>query len=169
MNTLVRAVLVVGVLACGAGCGERSESRVVTSAVDDAEMNAAIEEARRTIGSFVRALEDRKAHGTDFSFLVLLRIGDGSVERYWLEDVSHAVGWFYGVLAEQPHESTGLRRGDGWSLKPDQVSDWKYTDYEGRMVGGFTVRVEYARTPEAERARRFGGVRFREPAVGEGE
>ena len=44
-----------------------------------------------------------------------------------------------------------LKIGERESVNPDEVIDWSYVE-DGRLVGGYTIRVLYSELTPAERA-----------------
>jgi uncharacterized protein YegJ (DUF2314 family) len=69
-------------------------------------------------------------------------IQNGQVEHIWLSDVQFAGNRFQGRVDNQPRKIQGLKLGQLVSVKPNEISDWLYIDH-GKLVGGYTVRVQY--------------------------
>jgi uncharacterized protein YegJ (DUF2314 family) len=69
-------------------------------------------------------------------------IQNGQIEHIWLSDVQFAGNQFQGRVDNQPRKIQGLKLGQLVSVKPNEISDWLYVDH-GKLVGGYTVRVQY--------------------------
>jgi len=112
---------------------------------DDAEMNAAIEEARRRLPEFRRALDAdaRRVIPTIEGALVKARFESvitGDAEHMCLEDAGFEGDNVVGTLANEPKNMPELSKGEWVSITADAVSDWAYRQ-GGRTFGGFTIRV----------------------------
>ena len=79
-----------------------------------------------------------------------LFIKDGKAEHIWLAGVHFNGNRFVGVVDNRPSYISGLKIGDRASVNPDEVIDWSYVE-DGRLVGGYTIRVLYSELTPAER------------------
>ena len=105
---------------------------------EDARMNAAVAEAKRTLPMFWRRFQN--GDGRDFSLKAFFDAPNGGREHLWFSDIRREGGRITGVLSNQPAWVTGMNRGDRISFTEDQISDWSY-EKNGRLWGGFTLRV----------------------------
>jgi uncharacterized protein YegJ (DUF2314 family) len=106
-----------------------------------AAMHLAVKEARKTVGKFIAALEHPAPGQEDFEIKKPF-IRDHQVEHIWLSEVRLVGDLFQGRIDNQPRKIAGLKIGEMASVKPNEISDWLYID-NGKLVGGFTVRVHY--------------------------
>lgn len=143
----MKAVLLSLVLIL-AGCGSTAKNDVlqrpdqpdVVSVTDeDAEMNAAIAEAQRTLPDFLTQLKSPK--NKMFSLKVKMPTADGGAEHIWVSDVAYKGGKFSGLLDNEPVDLPGKRRGDPVSFTEKDVTDWLIMGHKGNMSGGFTTAV----------------------------
>jgi uncharacterized protein YegJ (DUF2314 family) len=105
---------------------------------DNEKMNAAMEEARRTLPSFFSALRSPK-EGQEF--LVKVRVTDGTTtEHMWLLEPAYDGKKLKGRLADDPYEVKGYRMGQEVSVAPAEVSDWIIQDGD-LSRGGYTEKV----------------------------
>ncbi|MGE0606712.1 MAG: DUF2314 domain-containing protein [Pirellulales bacterium] len=106
---------------------------------DNAKMNEAIAQARKTVGDFIKAL--RKPGQDQESFSVKMPIqGKEKVEHFWLSEVRFDGKKFHGNIANDPEFVEDVALGDPVSVARDEISDWMYV--EGNvLVGGYTIRV----------------------------
>lgn len=143
----MKAVLLSLVLILG-GCGSSAKDDVikrpdqpdVVSVTDeDAEMNAAIAEAQRTLPDFLKQLKSPK--NKMFSLKVRMPTADGGAEHIWVSDVAYKSGKFSGLLDNEPVDLPGKKRGDPVDFAEKDVTDWIIMDEKGNMSGGFTTAV----------------------------
>jgi uncharacterized protein YegJ (DUF2314 family) len=106
-----------------------------------AAMQLAVREARKTVGKFIAALTHPAAGQEDFEVKKPFIQGN-QVEHIWLSDVQLVGNLFQGRIDNQPRKISGLKMGEMVSVKPNEISDWLYID-NGKLVGGYTVRVHY--------------------------
>jgi uncharacterized protein YegJ (DUF2314 family) len=133
---------------------ERSgaEPGVYTVDPDDEDMNAAIQEARRTLDVFVSELASSKKHHRLFSVKVTFPQDDGDGnEHIWLDDVSYQNGHFTGTVGNVPRGLSRIHPDNTLTIHRDAVTDWNIVD-GNKATGGFTVRVLRRRMSAEERA-----------------
>jgi uncharacterized protein YegJ (DUF2314 family) len=149
MGRLAVMVIVGGLTL--AGCGDRYPAdRVTQVADDDPRMNAAIDKARSTVGSFLAALKSPQPGQTGFT--VKMPFTDGSnTEHMWLAPVSYDGKMFHGTVSNEPKDVGNVRMGQQATVSPAEISDWMYIDH-GKLVGGHTLRVLRDTLSPAERA-----------------
>src|SRR5215471_3089284 len=99
--------------------------------VDDAEMNAAIDEARGHLSDLRRALEGdaRQAVPAIKGALVKARFQSkttGLAVHIWLDHPSFEDGKVLGTIANEPVNIPELSKGESVSVPSETVSDWIY-------------------------------------------
>ena len=155
---LCRTLLVLAPLlllgACSKGydsaTGTRGEAGSSRAEADDREMNAAMAKARETLAQF----EERLANPTPTQTMAIVkgRFSEGDlVEHMWLNEIVVTSDGYRGVLGNDPYELKGVRAGETLTVPRERVSDWIVVD-DGKLVGGYTMRVLRSRLPEDERA-----------------
>jgi uncharacterized protein YegJ (DUF2314 family) len=149
---LLAALLVLGACSKGydAETGSRGEAGSQIAEADDREMNEAMAEARRTLAQF----EQRLANPTPTQTMAIIkgRFTEGDlVEHMWLNRIEVTPEGYRGVLGNDPYELSGVKAGETLVVKRADVSDWIVVD-DGKLVGGYTMRVLRSRLPEDERA-----------------
>ena len=146
------ALLALAALGCEAR-GPGGADNVVNVEDDDAAMNAAVAEARATVGRFTAALADPAPGQVGFSVKLPVTEGE-TTEHMWLDAVRYEPdggGRFRGVLNNEPRGLTGVSLGDELTVPADGISDWMYVE-DGRLAGGYTIRALRDRLPPGERA-----------------
>jgi uncharacterized protein YegJ (DUF2314 family) len=130
------------------GCGNETNN-FVQVAEDDAEMNAATAKARETVDQFIAALANPPSDAEGFA--VKAGITDGeTVEHMWLTDPVYRDGAFTGTINNEPQRVTNVTFGQSYSVAREEISDWNYMR-NGKLVGGYTVRVFVSRMPDDQR------------------
>ncbi len=108
---------------------------------NNAAMHLAVQEARKTIKTFIATLRHPGPGQQDFELKKRFVQGD-QVEHIWLSDVKIVGNHFEGQIDNQPRKIQGLKLGQVVSVKRNEISDWLYID-NGTLVGGYTVRAHY--------------------------
>ncbi len=159
-----RSVVMLGcllsVIGCGSGGGDdgseltkverEGEPDIVMVEDDDEAMTAAIAKARTTADEFIAALESPTAQQDSFAVKAEFEDGD-HVEHMWLNPVRFADGKFEGRVGNEPNMVSTVKLGDVVTVAKVEISDWMYVD-DGKLVGGFTLRVLRASMSDAEKA-----------------
>jgi uncharacterized protein YegJ (DUF2314 family) len=116
---------------------------------DHAAMHRAVLKARRTIGTFIAALQRPGPGQKDFEVKKPFVQGN-EVEHIWLSDARFSGNRLHGRVDNVPKKIRGLKVGDFVSVNPDEISDWAFVD-NGRLVGGYTIRALYDELPPEQK------------------
>lgn len=140
------AALMIGATAT-AQTGDAPKRDIAAYLLDDPEINAAIDKARRTLPRFVSIHQSRREAPEDLEFLALAAVEDGAGghEYRWLTDVKLTPDAITGVLTEEGAETSSYKQGDTYRAEPDSIADWMVTTASGAVIGGYTLRVVVAR------------------------
>jgi uncharacterized protein YegJ (DUF2314 family) len=122
-------------------------------------MKRAVHQARRTVGVFIQSVRHPAAGQHDFQVKKPFRQGD-VMEHLWLSDVSFKGNRFHGKLDNRPRKIKGIKMGDRVSVNPNEITDWAFVE-NGRLVGGYTVRLLYAELSPERRKELESEARFR--------
>jgi uncharacterized protein YegJ (DUF2314 family) len=129
-------------------CTEQSKTTPVEAT--DAEMNAAMAEARSTLDRFFDA---RAAKGEHFEGLLKVYFPmpgtEEGGEHMWVLALDRTEGEISGRLISTP-ESVALKAGDTVRFPQERVSDWLYVE-DGKAVGAVTVRLLRSRMTAEEK------------------
>lgn len=139
--------------------GPGTEPRVFNVDRHNHAMKRAVHQARRTVGVFIQALVRPVAGERDFEVKKPFVQGD-VVEHLWLSDVSFSGNRFHGYVDNRPRKIKGLKMGARVSVNPNEISDWAYVD-NGRLIGGYTIRVLYSELSAKDKAALAKEARFR--------
>jgi len=134
------------------------EDRINDFSSDDVEMNAAIEAARNSIGTFIDAFV--YPTNTQKSFLLKVAFShERGYEHIWMADLKMLDGIFHGTVANEP-KSVGLQFMARATFQPSQVTDWMFID-EGFLVGGFTTKLIRDRMNPEKRSQYDAGAPYK--------
>ena len=85
---------------------------------------------------------------------------DGKVEHIWLSGVRYDGKRLHGRVGNAPVDLKRVREGDAHSMAPGEASDWMFID-EGKLVGGYSIRLLRSRMGVLERGQFDRSVPFR--------
>ncbi len=130
---------------------KREESgNVFNAEAADAQMNWAMEKARLTIAHFKENILQPAENQYGHSLKVRIQDQDAT-EHMWLHDLSlDDDGLFYGIIDSDPVTVTHVKAGTRIGIPHEAISDWLYVQ-DGRLIGGYTIRVYRESLSEAER------------------
>lgn len=128
-----------------------SDENVFYAEDSDEVMNRAMEKARETLGYFERSIQSPKPGQRSFSAKV--RLTDGArTEHLWLGDVKiDEDGSVYGTVSNEPVDLKNVSLGSKVLVIGEDISDWMIIE-NGRLIGGYTVRVYRDQLEEAAKA-----------------
>jgi len=144
-----KRVLLLLLLLTLSGCStNNAPDTLIEGGYDEQEMDAAIARARSEIDSFIAEMS--KGTGTDFSVKVAIEDKD-ETEHFWLKDIVYRNGKFEGVIDNEPGMVSNVKRGQRWSAKKAEISDWLFMR-DGKMYGNYTLRPLLKTMPEEKAA-----------------
>ena len=145
-----KRVLLLLLLLTVSGCSTNNASdSLIEGGYDEQEMDAAIARARSEIDSFIAEMS--KGTGTDFSVKVAIEDKD-ETEHFWLKGIVYRNGKFEGVIDNEPGMVSNVKRGQRWSAKKSEISDWLFMR-DGKMHGNYTLRPLLKTMPEEKAAK----------------
>jgi uncharacterized protein YegJ (DUF2314 family) len=145
-----KCVLLLLLLLILSGCSTNdAPDTLIEGGYDEEEMEAAIARARSEVDSFITEMS--KGTGTDFSVKVAIEDKD-ETEHFWLKDIVYRTGKFEGVIDNDPGMVSNVKRGQKWSVKKSEISDWLFMR-DGKMHGNYTLRPLLKTMPEEKAAK----------------
>lgn len=117
---------------------------------DDRQCERAAEHAQRSLGFFMAALKAKKPGDTSFEIKKGFVDGDKR-EHLWISDLTYDGTNFHGKIDNRPIDVKNVQLGERVTVAPREVSDWMFVK-EGKLMGGYTTRVLYARLSPEQRA-----------------
>jgi uncharacterized protein YegJ (DUF2314 family) len=118
---------------------------------NDAEMNAAIQQAKDSFPLFIEAFQSPKPTQSYFGVKVRFPFGNNeNGEHIWVSQLTFNDNQFTGVVGNEPLYVKDIKLGDTVIINNDAVSDWMIID-DGKLLGGFTIYVLRNSMTENER------------------
>jgi uncharacterized protein YegJ (DUF2314 family) len=112
-------------------------------------MDRAVENAQKSLGFFIAVLKAKKEGDTVFEIKKAFVDGD-KVEHLWIRGVTFDGKNFHGTVDNHPVEVKNAHFGQRVTVPASDVDDWMFLK-AGKLMGGYTTRVLYARlSPEAK-------------------
>jgi|KBSSwiStaDraftv2_1062776.scaffolds.fasta_scaffold08915_13 uncharacterized protein YegJ (DUF2314 family) len=135
------------------GCGDKQSNKHLRSdklgldttadtysvTAEDASMNSAIDNARKTIGKFDQALKSNNSSYTDFAVKKRYNTADGGGEHMWIAGISLVNGNYKGFVNNDAEKTHEVKYGDSVIVRRSEITDWMYLD-NNVLRGGYTIR-----------------------------
>ena len=97
--------------------------------------------------------EHRLGRIRDTDFEVKKAFVDGhNAEHLWVGDLKWDGTNFRGKINNKPHDLRNVKLGQSVVVAPQEISDWMFIK-NGKLIGGYTTRVLYARLSPQDKAR----------------
>lgn len=74
----------------------------------------------------------------------------GVPESFWIGDLQYGDEGFKGVVATPASSASDVTNGQSVRVPISSVTDWAYVQ-DGKLIGGFTIRLLRSRMSETER------------------
>lgn len=148
LGNLLRAILLALTLVFVVACGN-DDRHMTYVAEDDVQVNAAMDEARKTLPYFWATKKVAAANTSDFDLKVGLPTPDGSKEHIWVNNVERRGTEISGVLANNPADLGDLKFGQTVTFTKEQISDWAFMR-DGKLYGHYTTRVMFSMMSKEE-------------------
>lgn len=126
----------------------KKEDQIIMVKSDDAEMNAAIEKAQKTLDTFLETYKKPQQNETDFVLKVKISDDNGS-EHFWVTPFRETDTGFVGTISNTPEIVESVEYGQEYTFKRSDISDWGYLK-DGKRIGSFTVCVTFKHMDKAE-------------------
>lgn len=139
--------------------GSGAEPEIMSFEENDVEMNTAMNQARGDVKTFLGALSQSNPARNHLSIKVGFSDKHGN-EYIWLSDVRYRDGIFSGSVANEPRTVRSTYFGAVVSVPAEKIADWMFIE-NGRLVGGYTMRVMRSRLSDQERAEFDANIGFR--------
>jgi uncharacterized protein YegJ (DUF2314 family) len=78
-------------------------------------------------------------------------IDGDKVEHFWIKRVTYDGKNFHGEIDNRPNEVSNVHLGEHVTVAPRDVTDWMFLK-DGKLVGGYTTRLLYARLSPEDKA-----------------
>ncbi len=118
---------------------------------NDKAMQRAVAHARGSFGFFLAALRAKKPGDRSFEIKTAFS-DDRHVEHLWVGNLRFDGQNFQGQIDNAPHDIDSVHLGQSVTIAPRKATDWMFVK-NGKLFGGYTTRVLYARLSHRDRAR----------------
>jgi len=148
-HAMHRGIVSLSLLLLCAGCGDGVyHEHALLVPQNDAEMNRAMAEAKRTLPEFWKVLESPK--GASGFALKVEFTDDAGTEFLWLHSIARdEEGKLQGTVNNYPNAVTTVGHSQRIEVPLDKVRDWLYVR-DGKIRGNFTVQPLLARLPKED-------------------
>lgn len=131
------------------GCGRGGNSGKLYQPVSgNADMIAAIDQARDTLDSFFAAAAAHAPGTQDYKLKIAVQEGE-LTEHLWVSSFIPVDGGFEGTLVSEPEVLKQRKFGQRIRFVRDDVADWSYRK-DGHQVGSYTMCAAFKTMPKAD-------------------
>ena len=145
-----RIVLLLGftVFACAPTSTPASVSPATGT---DLELEAAVQQARDSLDTFIETIATPHADRTFVAVKVRFKPPDELPQDTWVDAVTYTDGVLRGEMGDDI-PSLKLEMGERITIKEKDIVDWMIVQ-DGKLIGGYTIRLAVQRMSPEERER----------------
>ncbi len=148
MYRILTLTLCISAFACTPAPVPTSASKTPAA---DVELEAAIQQARNTLDEFTDRIASPHPNRTFAAVKVRFFPPDALPQDIWVDGVTYIDGTFNGSMGDDI-PSLKLFAGDKIKVARENILDWMIVE-DGRLVGGYTIRLAYQRMSPEEKER----------------
>ena len=104
----------------------------------DVKMEAAFQQARDTLDSFIQKIGTSHPNRTLVAVKVRFVLPDSSSQDMWVDGITYRDGSFYGTMGDDI-PSLKLSIDDKITIARKDIVDWMIVE-DGKLIGGYTIR-----------------------------
>ncbi len=124
----------------------------------DPEFQAAIQQARGTLDLFTAKIQTPHPDRTYTALKVRFTSPDESTQDIWVDHVTYEDGGFQGSMGDDI-PALKLSFDDRIPIPVEDIIDWMIVE-DGKLIGGFTIRLEYERMSPEEKQQFLEGIDY---------
>jgi uncharacterized protein YegJ (DUF2314 family) len=119
----------------------------------DVEMEAAFQQARNTLDSFIQKIGTTHPNRSLVALKVRFVLPDDSSQDIWVDQITYEDqnGAFHGVMGDDI-PTLKLSVDDKIRIDQKDIVDWMIVE-DGKLIGGYTIRLAYERMTPAQKER----------------
>jgi len=117
----------------------------------DVEMEAAFQQARDTLDSFIQKIGTSHPNRTLVAIKVRFVPPDGSSQDMWVDGITYWDGSFHGTMGDDI-PSLKLSIDDKITIAGKDIVDWMIVE-DGKLIGGYTIRLAFQRMSPEQKER----------------
>jgi uncharacterized protein YegJ (DUF2314 family) len=147
MKRVLLFAIYLFLVACSPASTQIPAQVLPTQINTDVEMEAAFQQARDTLDSFIQKIEASHPNRTLIAVKVRFVLPDGSTQDLWVDRISYRDGLFHGTMGDDI-PTLKLSVDEKITIKRNDIVDWMIVE-DGKLIGGYTIRLAFERmTPE---------------------
>jgi len=140
-------ILILFSLLVTVSCAPRAPTAI--SPVTDEDFEAAVKEAHSTLSVLRAALLTQELSYDFIGLKVRFRTQDGSIDDNWTEPIDYYNGIFTIRMLDGLTYDLNEHVNQTLNIPLKDVIDWMLVEKDGNLIGGYTIRLEYAHmTPD---------------------
>jgi len=117
----------------------------------DVEMEAAFQQARDTLDSFIQKIGKSDPARTLVAVKVRFVLPDSSTQDLWVDGISYQAGSFHGTMGDDL-PTLKLSVDDKITIAKKDIVDWMIVE-NGKLIGGYTIRLAFQRMSPKQQER----------------
>ena len=114
-------------------------------------MEAAFQQARATLDSFIQKIGTSHPNRTLVAVKVRFVLPDNSSQDIWVDQISYQDGSFHGTMGDDI-PSLKLSVDDKIKIARKDIVDWMIIE-DGKLIGGYTIRLAFQRMSPEQKER----------------
>ena len=114
-------------------------------------MEAAFQQARDTLDSFVQAIGTPHPNRTLVAVKVRFVLPDGSTQDLWVDQITFRENVFHGIMGDDI-PTLKLSIDDKITIARKDIVDWMIVE-DGKLIGGYTIRLAFQHMSPAQKER----------------
>ena len=149
MRIIHKVILLIGFV--GFACAPTPASTSTPANSIDAELDAAITQARDSLETFVEKISTPDPDRTFVALKVRFYPPDELPQDVWVDEVTYSNGVFRGNIGDDI-PALKLEMGEKITINEEEILDWMIVE-DGKLIGGYTIRLAIQRMSPEERER----------------
>ena len=117
----------------------------------DVEIEAAFQQARDTLDSFIQKIGTSHPDRTLVALKIRFVLPDGSSQDMWVDGITYRDSSFYGIMGDDI-PSLKLSIDDKITIARKDIVDWMIVE-DGKLIGGYTIRLAFQRMSPQQKER----------------
>ncbi len=144
-------VICLFLFACSPAPTQMPTPAPTTQLNSDVEMEAAFQQARATLDSFIQKIGTSHPNRTLVAVKVRFVLPDSSTQDIWVDQISYQDGSFHGTMGDDI-PSLKLNIDDKIKIESKDIVDWMIVE-DGKLIGGYTIRLAFQRMSPEQKER----------------
>ena len=157
MKHVIIAIFYLSLFACSP-LSSQTPTQAAIPVDSDPEMDAAFQQARDTLDSFIERIGTAHPGRTLVAVKVRFLPPDGIPQDIWVDEISYQDGSFRGTMGDDI-PSLRLSVADKITIAREDIVDWMIVE-DGKLIGGYTIRLAFQRMSPEQKERFLATVNY---------